>query len=152
MRTDNGGEFIGKDFKKILRSFAITQEFTAPRTPEQNAIVERSISLIYRNAIINLEHAGIRGELRSKLYAEAVSHATDVMNISYHRELKMSPMEIMQILLPDYMTGELPTPPTFGSISYIINKDRKKSEMDARGEKALFVGMAKNKIPPLWRT
>ena len=53
VRTDNGGEFIGKDFKKILRSFAITQEFTAPRTPEQNAIVERSISLIYRNAIIN---------------------------------------------------------------------------------------------------
>ncbi|UYV84036.1 hypothetical protein LAZ67_X000937 [Cordylochernes scorpioides] len=40
-RTDNGTEFLNKNFSDYLKSLGIVHELTAPYTPEQNGISER---------------------------------------------------------------------------------------------------------------
>ena len=41
LRTDNGGEYLSKQFQNFLRSKGITHETTNPYTPEQNGVAER---------------------------------------------------------------------------------------------------------------
>ena len=41
MRTDNGGEFIGKDYKQVLVKNKIKHEDTCPHSPHQNGTIER---------------------------------------------------------------------------------------------------------------
>ncbi|CAI7807960.1 unnamed protein product [Closterium sp. NIES-54] len=41
LRTDNGGEFINKDFNDYLKAKGIRQQRTIPHTPQHNSIAER---------------------------------------------------------------------------------------------------------------
>ena len=41
VRTDNGGEYVGKEFKKICNDLGIIHETTSPHTPEHNGIAEQ---------------------------------------------------------------------------------------------------------------
>ena len=42
-RTDNGGEFISRDYVEFCDSAGIRREYTAPGKPQQNAVVESAI-------------------------------------------------------------------------------------------------------------
>src|SRR6266571_8164973 len=39
--TDNGPEFIGKDFREAITELTISHHRTPPRSPDHNAVVER---------------------------------------------------------------------------------------------------------------
>lgn len=39
--TDNGKEFVGKDFESVLQKYSIHHRLTAPYTPELNGKMER---------------------------------------------------------------------------------------------------------------
>ena len=41
LRTDNGGEFCEKEFKKFYKECGIARQKTTPYTPQQNGVVER---------------------------------------------------------------------------------------------------------------
>ena len=41
VRTDNGGENVGSDFKELLLKHRIKHEMSAPHTPQQNGTAER---------------------------------------------------------------------------------------------------------------
>ena len=41
LRTDSDGEYVGKEFKRYLRSQQIEHEETIANTPEQNGVSER---------------------------------------------------------------------------------------------------------------
>jgi transposase InsO family protein len=41
MRTDNGGEFCGNEFKELCKKCGIERKKTTPYTPQQNGVVER---------------------------------------------------------------------------------------------------------------
>ena len=41
IRSDHGGEFENKDFKELCEEKGNDHNFTAPRTPQQNGVVER---------------------------------------------------------------------------------------------------------------
>jgi transposase InsO family protein len=41
LRTDNDGEFCGKEFDQFCKQFGITCETTTPYTPQQNGVYER---------------------------------------------------------------------------------------------------------------
>ncbi|UYV82085.1 K02A2.6-like [Cordylochernes scorpioides] len=49
-RTDNGTEFLNKNFSDYLKSLGIVHELTAPYTPEQNGISERDNRTIVESA------------------------------------------------------------------------------------------------------
>jgi transposase InsO family protein len=41
LRTDNGGEFCGNEFKELCKKCGIEREKTTPYTPQQNKVAER---------------------------------------------------------------------------------------------------------------
>jgi len=41
LRSDGGGEFMGKSFQQWLGSKGITQQITVPYSPQQNGVAER---------------------------------------------------------------------------------------------------------------
>ena len=41
LRTDNGGEYLSKEFQAHLTSKGIRHELTIPHTPQQNGVAER---------------------------------------------------------------------------------------------------------------
>src|ERR1044072_9790322 len=41
VRSDHGGEFENKDFEKLFNENDISHDFSCPRTPQQNGVVER---------------------------------------------------------------------------------------------------------------
>jgi transposase InsO family protein len=41
VRSDRGGEFSSGDFKEFFDKHGIKREYTIPRTPQQNGVVER---------------------------------------------------------------------------------------------------------------
>ena len=45
IRSDHGREFENIDFKEYYNEHDINQNFLAPRTPQQNGVVERKIEL-----------------------------------------------------------------------------------------------------------
>jgi transposase InsO family protein len=42
LRSDNGGEYKSDEFVQFFRERGIRREFTAPCSPEQNGVAERS--------------------------------------------------------------------------------------------------------------
>ena len=41
VQSDHGGEFENKYFEKLFNSNGIVHDFSCPRTPQQNGVVER---------------------------------------------------------------------------------------------------------------
>jgi transposase InsO family protein len=41
LRSDNGGEFISKEFMDYCNNHGIKRQFSVARTPQQNGVVER---------------------------------------------------------------------------------------------------------------
>jgi transposase InsO family protein len=41
VRSDRGGDFMSRDFKEFYDEHGIKREYTIPRTPQQNGVVER---------------------------------------------------------------------------------------------------------------
>ena len=140
IRSDNGGEFTGSEFERFLGKRLIQRELTSSDTPQQNAVAERAISLVFRMAIVMLEHANFHGDLR-RLWPEAVSHATYIMNNAPHSLLSnKSPNEIFFNKLDD-----LSVLSTFGSVSFVLHGKRTKFDLDPAGELVYYVGVAPNK-------
>jgi transposase InsO family protein len=46
VRSDRGGEFMSRDFKEIYNDHGIKREYTIPRTPQQNGVVERQNRIV----------------------------------------------------------------------------------------------------------
>jgi IS30 family transposase len=48
--SDRGGEFVSSDFKEFCDKHGIKREYTFPRTPQQNGVVERQNRTIHQMA------------------------------------------------------------------------------------------------------
>ena len=87
VRCDNAGE--NTSIEKLIvieRIEGVTMEYTAPKTPQQNGIVERSFAFQYNKVHAMLNQAGITDELRKKLWAECASTATLLENASVRHD------------------------------------------------------------------
>lgn len=75
-RTDNGGEYTGKDFQSWLKSLGVTHQTTVPKTPQQNGRAERWNRTILdktRSCLVN-------ANLPNNWWAKAVSAMIYVSN------------------------------------------------------------------------
>ena len=76
LRTDRGGEYVGKEFKRYLRSQQIEHEETIANTSEQNrTLMEKACPMV--------AHAA----LSKRYWAEAVSTACYIKNRSPSQSL-----------------------------------------------------------------
>ena len=91
LKTDNGSEYLFKEFQTYLKSKGIKHQLSIPHTPEQNGVAERMNTTIVESARAMMSHAN----LPSSFWAEAVATAVYVRNRSESSALRenMTPFE-----------------------------------------------------------
>jgi hypothetical protein len=89
VRTDNGGEYMGKEFTNICSKLGIIHETTSPYTPEHNGIAERYNRTLQEGAL-TLQH---ESDLSSKFWVSAIHTVNFVKNRVLHHRLGISPYE-----------------------------------------------------------
>ena len=83
MRCDNAGEHTSLREELINEGLGnIKIEFTAPRTPQKNGVVEREFSVLYGTVRTIFQESGIPQEMRINHWAEAVNTATYLNNLT----------------------------------------------------------------------
>ena len=92
VRSDHGKEFENLEFKYFCEDYGITHQFSAPRTPQQNGVVERKNKTLIEMARSMLCENG----LPKYFWAEAVNIACYVTNRALIRPLlKKTPYELL---------------------------------------------------------
>ena len=76
LRTNNGREFLSKDFQDFVQAKGIRHELTAPYTPEQNSVVERDNRTVVESARSMLYYYS----MPLSFWGEAINTAVYVLN------------------------------------------------------------------------
>jgi len=83
VRSDHGGEFENEPFETFCEKYGIVHEFSSPRTPQKNGVVERknrSLQEIARTMIHE-------NNLAKHFWAEAVNTSCYVQNRIFIRPI-----------------------------------------------------------------
>ncbi|CAI7769072.1 unnamed protein product [Closterium sp. NIES-53] len=60
LRSDQGGEFLGKDFTAFVNGKGIVHDLTCPYTPQQNRMAERELRTVVESVRTMLLHMGVQ--------------------------------------------------------------------------------------------
>ena len=129
IRSDNGTEFINREFQTLLRKNKIRHETSCPYSPHQNGTAEREGRTLFEMARCKLIDSG----LPKSLWHYAIQEAAYTRNRCFNKHTGTTPYTAM--------TGKrcnLGSMHTFGSVCYAYQQDRGK--LDSRCERGLFVG------------
>jgi transposase InsO family protein len=138
IRSDNGGEYIEKDFKKYLKDQGIIHEFTNVYCPEQNGIAERLNRTINDKARCMLGNA----KLPKQFWAEAVRTANYIRNNSLCKPCEnKTPMELWNGYKPNVSYFKI-----FGCTAYAtLPKQHRSWKYGERAVKTIFLGYLDNR-------
>jgi hypothetical protein len=133
IRSDNGGEYIEKDFKKYLKDQGIIHEFTNAYSPEQNGIAERLNRTINDKARCMLGNS----KLPKQFWAEAVRTANYIRNNSLCRPCEnKTPMELWNGYKPNISYFKI-----FGCTAYAtLPRQHRSWKYGERAVKTIFLG------------
>jgi transposase InsO family protein len=76
VRSDRGGEFMSSDFKEFCDKHGIKREYTIPRTPQQNGVVERQNRIVQQMARSMMNEKNIS----QTYWVEAIHTVVHVLN------------------------------------------------------------------------
>ncbi|KAB7523685.1 DDE-type integrase/transposase/recombinase, partial [Flagellimonas olearia] len=76
LRSDRGGEFTSEEFTKYCEHHGIQRQYSAPRTPQQNGVVERKNRTVQEMARTMLTES----KLADKYWKEAIHTAVYIQN------------------------------------------------------------------------
>src|SRR5258706_8122988 len=132
-QSDNGGEYIGSDFKAYLGLCGIHHRTSTAYTPQQNGKAERSIHTILECALLMLCSAN----LSDGFWQDAVGTAVHLINQSTHTSLKrMTPEESWSGSKPDIANLRV-----FGCPAYVlIPKELRVGKLAHKTRRCIFVG------------
>ena len=133
IRSDNGGEYLSKEFKELLLKHTIKHEFTSPYSPHQNGTAERNWRSLFDMARAMI----IESKLPKHLWTYAVSTATYIRNRCYVQRIKCTPYGLVTGFKPNIARLHL-----FGSVCYPYVHNTKK--LQPRSNKGYFVGYDKD--------
>ena len=138
IRSDNGTEFKNSTMKLFCEENGIMHEFSAPRTPQQNGVVERKNRSLIEAARTMLEES----KLPTYFWAEAVNCACYTQNISLINQAKgMTPYQLFKRRKPTLNFLHV-----FGCKCYILrNQPDHKGKFDAKADEGIFVGYSAGK-------
>ncbi|CAI7742274.1 unnamed protein product [Closterium sp. NIES-53] len=77
LRSDQGGEFLGKEFTDFVDSKGIVHNLTCPYTPQQNGMAEREMSTAVESVRTMLLHMGVQHHWWHLALRQAVLDLTD---------------------------------------------------------------------------
>lgn len=131
LRSDNGGEYISKQFDDFLKENGIKRQLTVPHTPQQNGIAERANRTLVEMARSMIVHAN----LEEYFWAEAISTAAYIRNRSLTKiHPDMTPQEIWSGKKPTVAHFKI-----FGSVAVALDKTENK-KFRAKGKEYIMVG------------
>lgn len=91
IRSDNGGEFIGKEFNSLLRENQIKHETSAPHAPHQNGTADRAWLSLFNMARCLLLGANLSPKM---MWPYAVMASAYIRNRCYNDRLGKTPLKL----------------------------------------------------------
>ena len=132
LRSDNGREFLSKDFQDFVQLKGIRHELTAPYTPEQNSVVERDNRTVVESARSMLFHYS----MPLPFWAEAINTAVYTLNRVSSRTLHGdTPYTKWYGIKPDVSYFRV-----FGSLCYAHVPKPLRKKLDSKARECIFVG------------
>jgi len=132
LRSDNGGEYMSREMLAEMKEAGIIHQLTAPYTPQQNGVAERSNRTIIEMARSMLCHA----RLPLKFWPEAVATAVHIKNRSTHKAIPdKTPEEVWSGEKPDVSHFRV-----FGCSAYALVPAHLRSKLDPKSRRCLFLG------------
>ncbi|KAJ9553055.1 LOW QUALITY PROTEIN: hypothetical protein OSB04_017100 [Centaurea solstitialis] len=132
LRSDNGTEFKNSITEEYLASVGITHNFSAPRTLQQNGVVERKNRTLVEAAKTMLYASG----LPLTFWAEAVSTACYTQNRSLVvKRFENTPYQLMHNKTPNVKFFHV-----FGCKCYVLNDREPIGKFNPKGDNATFIG------------
>ena len=132
LQSDGGGEYTSNKFTKFCKDHGILQRISVPSTPQQNGLAERKNRTLLNSArsMLNLV------SLLPSFWEEAVATTCYLQNRNYHRTLGLiTPYELWFGVKPNMQDLKI-----FGCLAYAFVPAEKRSKLEQRARKAIFVG------------
>ena len=131
LRSDNGTEYRNDQFSKFYKKEGISLHFIVRDTPQHNGVAKRINRTLLEKVRCMLSNAG----LGKQFWAKAVMYASHLINRLPSVALNgKTPLKVR----PGKPANDYDTLHVFGSISYYHVK---KSKLNPRAKKALFIGV-----------
>jgi Reverse transcriptase (RNA-dependent DNA polymerase)/gag-polypeptide of LTR copia-type/Integrase core domain/GAG-pre-integrase domain/Zinc knuckle len=134
IRTDNGTEFQGA-LTSFCEKEGVIHQTSVRYTPQQNGRAERVGRVLFDKARSMLFDAG----LPTNFWAECVSTANFVRNVTYSRVVKCTPYEMFFGKKPDVSILRV-----FGCKAFVHVPKEKRGKLDKRSVRGVFVGYEPN--------
>ena len=133
IRSDHGGEFQNSDFEEFCEEHGISHNFSAPRTPQQNGVVERKNRSLVELARTMLSDSN----LPKYFWAEAVSTTCFVSNrVNIRPILKKTPYELFKGRKPNIAFFHI-----FGCKCFVLNNNKDNlGKFDEKSDEGIFLG------------
>ena len=133
MRSDHGGEFQNELFEKFCEENGIMHNFSAPRTPQQNGVVERKNRSLDEPSRIMLNEY----EVPKYFWADVVSTTCYVLNRMLIRPiLKITPYELFKGRKLNVAHLKI-----FGCKCFVQNNRKENlGKFDSKADEAIFLG------------
>lgn len=131
IRSDRGGEYMGKIFQNYIIAQGIQNHRTAPYSPQQNGIAERKNRTLIEMARCMIIEAG----LEKSFWGEAVVMANYVQNRLPSREVSTTPFQNWFGSKPSIEHFR-----RFGSKCFTFVPDEKRRKLDSKAIESIFVG------------
>ncbi|XP_019189509.1 PREDICTED: uncharacterized protein LOC109183937 [Ipomoea nil] len=136
IRSDHGREFDNQVFDDWCASVGIFHEYSAPKTPQQNGVVERKNRTIQEMARVLLNAK----DLPQRFWAEAVSTACHTINQVYLRPgTHHTPYEIWKGKKPNINYFHI-----FGSRCFILKDRNPTGKFEPKSDEGYFLGYSTN--------
>src|SRR5262249_15937368 len=135
IRSDHGGEFENTSFEDFCDDNGISHQFSAPRTPQQNGVVERK-----NRTLIDMARTMLcESNLPRYFWDEAVNTACYIINRAMIRPiLKKTSYELFKGRKP--IVSHLKP---FGCKCFVLNNGKDDiGKFDPRSDEAIFLGYA----------
>jgi transposase InsO family protein len=130
VRSDHGGEFENVPFENFCEKLGIVHEFSSPRTPQQNGIIERKNRTLQEMARTMIHE----NNLAKHFLEEAVNTTCYVQNRIYIRPiLEKTSYELFKGTRPNISYFH-----QLGCTCYILNNKLYLKKFDANAQIGIF--------------
>ena len=136
IRSDNGTEFKNQLLNDFCSDKGISRQYSAPRTPQQNGVVERKNRTLIEAARTMLSES----RLPMYFWAEAVNTACYTQNRTLiNKDLMKTPYDIMNDKKPTLKYFHV-----FSAKCFVLKDgDDRRGKFEAKAHKVVFVGYSR---------
>ena len=132
LRSDNGGEYMSNQFKKLLDDNGIIHQTSCAYTPQQNGVSERKNRHLLEVARSMMFERGVP----KSLWGDAVMTACYVINRLPTENLgNKSPFEVLNGIKPSINHLRV-----FGCKCYVFIPEAQRNKLEPKSVKCMFVG------------